>query len=70
MTDRKLPPVADAMAYWSDGRVQVVLHGTTIQDDRATELTTAQALRLAEMLVRSARQGLAEPPTGLEYRGG
>ncbi len=60
MTDRKLPPVADAMAYWSDGKVQVVLHGTTIQDDRATELTTAQALRLAEMLVRSARQGLAE----------
>ena len=70
MTDRKLPPVADAMAYWSEGKVQVVLHGTTIQDDRATELTTAQALRLAEMLVRSARQGLAEPPTGLEYRGG
>jgi hypothetical protein len=58
--DRKLPPVADAMAYWSEGKVQVVLHGTTIQDDRATELTTAQALRLAEMLVRSARQGLAE----------
>jgi hypothetical protein len=58
------------MAYWSEGKVQVVLHGTTIQDDRATELTTAQALRLAEMLVRSARQGLAEPPTGLEYRGG
>ena len=70
MNDRKLPPVADALAYWSEGRVQVVLHGTTIQDDRATELTTAQALRLAEMLVRSARQGLAEPPTGLEYRGG
>ena len=60
MNDRKLPPVADALAYWSEGRVQVVLHGTTIQDDRATELTTAQALRLAEMLVRSARQGLAE----------
>jgi hypothetical protein len=60
VTDRKLPPVADAMAYWSEGKVQVVLHGTTIQDDRATELTTAQALRLAEMLVRSARQGLAE----------
>jgi hypothetical protein len=60
MNDRKLPPVADAMAYWSEGKVQVVLHGTTIQDDRATELTTAQALRLAEMLVRSARQGLAE----------
>jgi hypothetical protein len=60
MNDRKLPPVADAMAYWSEGKVQVVLHGTTIQDDRATELTTAQALRLAEMLVRSARQGLLE----------
>jgi len=60
VTDRKLPPVADAMAYWSEGKVQVVLHGTTIQDDRATELTPAQALRLAEMLVRSARQGLAE----------
>jgi hypothetical protein len=55
-----MPPVADAMAYWSEGKVQVVLHGTTIKDDRATELTTAQALRLAEMLVRSARQGLAE----------
>jgi hypothetical protein len=37
----------------------VVLHGLTHRDDRATELTTAQALRLAEMLVRSARQGLA-----------
>jgi hypothetical protein len=60
MNDRKLPPVADAMAYWSEGKVQVALHGTTIKDDRATELTTAQALRLAEMLVRSARQGLAE----------
>jgi hypothetical protein len=60
VSDRKLPPVADAMAYWNEGKVQVVLHGTTIKDDRATELTTAQALRLAEMLVRSARQGLAE----------
>lgn len=70
MSERKLPPVADALAYWSEGRVQMVLHGTTIQDDRATEMTTAQALRLAEMLVRSARQGLSEPPTGLEYRGG
>jgi len=70
VSERKLPPVADALAYWSEGRVQMVLHGTTIQDDRATEMTTAQALRLAEMLVRSARQGLSEPPTGLEYRGG
>lgn len=60
MSDRKLPPVADAMAYWSEGKVQVVLQGKTIQDDRATELTVAQALRLAEMLVRSARQGLTE----------
>jgi hypothetical protein len=70
VSERKLPPVADALAYWSEGKVQVVLHGLTHRDDRATELTTAQALRLAEMLVRSARQGLAEPPTGLEYRGG
>lgn len=60
MTDRRLPPVADALAYWSEGKVQVVLHGLTHRDDRATELTTAQALRLAEMLVRSARQGLLE----------
>ena len=59
MSERTLPPVADAMAYWSEGKVQVVLHGMTYRDDRATELTTAQALRLAEMLVRSARQGLA-----------
>jgi hypothetical protein len=48
------------MAYWSEGKIQVVLHGLTHHDDRATELTTAQALRLAEMLVRSARQGLLE----------
>jgi hypothetical protein len=46
--------------YWSEGKVQVVLHGLTHHDDRATELTTAQALRLAEMLVRSARQGVLE----------
>ncbi len=60
MTDRRLPPVENAMAYWSEGKIQVVLHGLTHHDDRATELTTAQALRLAEMLVRSARQGLLE----------
>jgi hypothetical protein len=60
VTDRGLPPVADALAYWCEGKVQVVLHGRTYHDDRAVELTTAQALRLAEMLVRSARQGLLE----------
>jgi hypothetical protein len=60
VTDRKLPPVADALAYWSKGKVQVVLHGTTIQDDRTTELTIPQALRLAETLVRSARQGMPD----------
>jgi hypothetical protein len=60
VTDRRLPPVENAMAYWSEGKIQVVLHGLTHHDDRATELTTAQALRLAEMLVRSARQGLLE----------
>lgn len=60
MTDRKLPPVADAMAYWSEGKIQVALQGKTIQDDRTTELTIPQALRLAEMLVRSARQGMLD----------
>ncbi len=60
MTDRKLPPVADALAYWSHGKVQVALHGMTHQDDRAAELTPAQALRLAEMLVRSAREAMTQ----------
>lgn len=60
MSDRKLPPVADAMAYWSEGKIQVALQGKTIQDDRTTELTIPQALRLAEMLVRSARQGMLD----------
>jgi len=60
VSDRKLPPVADAMAYWSEGKIQVALQGKTIQDDRTTELTIPQALRLAEMLVRSARQGMLD----------
>jgi hypothetical protein len=48
------------MAYWSEGKIQVALQGKTIQDDRTTELTIPQALRLAEMLVRSARQGMLD----------
>lgn len=69
MSDRQLPPVRDALAYWCGGAVQVALHGEDYKDDRAATLTPAQALKLAEQLVRAAREALLEP-TGLEYRGG
>jgi hypothetical protein len=51
--------------------VQLVLHGLDHKDDRVVELTPIQALRLAETLVRSAKDILeAAAVTGLEYRGG
>ena len=71
MSDRKLPPVTDAFAYWYEGKLHVSLHGNTAGDDRRTELTPMQALRLAETLVRSAKDILEAPDlTGLEVRGG
>jgi hypothetical protein len=63
--------VREAFAYAHPERVQLVLHGLDHKDDRVAELTPMQALRLAETLVRSARDILEAPDlTGLEVRGG
>jgi len=59
VTDRNLPPIADALAFWHQGKIKMVLHGMTYADDRAAELTPIQALRLAETLTRAAREALA-----------
>jgi len=71
MSDRVLGPVREAFAYAHPERVQLVLHGLDHKDDRVAELTPMQALRLAETLVRSAKDILeAAAVTGLEFRGG
>jgi hypothetical protein len=71
MSDRNTLPITDAFAYWYEGKLHVSLHGNTAGDDRRTELTPMQALKLAEQLTRAAREGLtAAAVTGLEYRGG
>ncbi len=69
MSNRQLPAIHNAFAYWRNGAVHFALHGDAAGDDRAGTLTPAQALKLAEQLVRAAREALLEP-TGLEYRGG
>lgn len=71
MSDRVMGPVREAFAYAHPERVQLVLHGVDNKDDRVAELTPLQALRLAETLVRSAKDILETASlTGLEYRGG
>ena len=71
MSDRVLGPVREAFAYAHPERVQLVLHGVECKDDRVAELTPMQALRLAETLIRSAKDILeAAAVTGLHYRGG
>jgi hypothetical protein len=58
MSDRKLPQVTEAFAFWHQGKVQVALQGSTYGDDRTAELTPMQALRLAEALTRATREAL------------
>lgn len=58
MSNRKLPEVTEAFAFWHQGKVQVALHGPTYGDDRTAELTPMQALKLAEALTRAAREAL------------
>ena len=71
MSDRVMGPVREAFAYAHPERVQLVLNGVEAQNDRVAELTPLQALRLAETLVRSAKDILETASlTGLEYRGG
>lgn len=60
MSDRNLPPISDAFAYWSRGKLQVVLHGREPGDDRVGELTAVQAIKLAETLIRAAREAMAQ----------
>ncbi len=70
MPEYYLPKLKEAVAYLDDSRqIRLALHGYDYADDRVGTLTPAQALRLAEYLVRAAREALVEP-TGLEYRGG
>jgi hypothetical protein len=73
VTDRDLPPVKEAFAIWHQGQIRLVLNGSTYADDRVADLTPAQALRLAETLVRSAREALTEwrdePPGGISKGG-
>lgn len=56
MSNRQLPPTADAFAYWREGKVHLALHGLTPSDDRATTLSPAQALKLAVSLIQSVRE--------------
>lgn len=56
MSDRLLPQITDAIAYWDRGKVQLVLHSDHYRDDRNGTLTPTQALKLAEALVRAARE--------------
>jgi len=58
MSNRQLPRTVDAFAYWRDGKVNLALHGPEPSDDRATTLTPAQALKLAEQLTRSVREAM------------
>lgn len=56
MSDRLLPQITDAIAYWDRGKVQLALHAEHHRDDRSGTLTPTQALKLAEALVRAARE--------------
>jgi hypothetical protein len=70
MGEYHLPKLKEAVAYLDDSkRIRLALHGHDYADDRVGALTPAQALKLAEYLVRAAREALVGP-TGLEYRGG
>jgi hypothetical protein len=57
MTDYRIVPLKEALAYArpDDSMVRVALHGHEYNDYRVL-LTPAQALALAEMLIRSARE--------------
>lgn len=59
MAEYQLPKVREAIAYLDDSkRIRLALHGYDYADDRVGELTPAQALKLAEYLVRAAREAV------------
>lgn len=59
MPDYHLPKIREAIAYVDDSKqLRIALHGHDYADDRVGTLTPAQALKLAEYLVRAAREAL------------
>lgn len=55
-----LPKIREAIAYVDDNKhIRLALHGHDYADDRVGTLSPAQALKLAEYLVRSAREASA-----------
>jgi hypothetical protein len=59
MPDYHLPKIREAIAYLDDSKqLRIALHGYDYADDRVGTLTPAQALKLAEYLVRAAREAL------------
>jgi len=59
MSDRKLPKIEEVFAHQEGKTVKIAFHGADCTDDRRGELTPMQALRLAEMLTRAARDALS-----------
>ena len=56
MSERQLPPIKEALAYWHRGQITIALHGEVPADDRTCTLSQRQALRLAEFLIRAVRE--------------
>ena len=58
MINRRIIPMKEALAHagQEDGFVRIALHGYDYENDFRGLLTPAQALALAEMLIRSARE--------------
>ena len=59
MPEYHLPKIREAIAYLDpDKQLHLALHGHDYADDRVGKLTPAQSLKLAEYLVRAAREAL------------
>jgi hypothetical protein len=56
MTDNGVVKAALAHARAHDGLVRIALHGHDYESDCARLMTPAQAMSLAEMLIRSSRE--------------
>jgi hypothetical protein len=57
MTERRIVAMKEAFAYpRKEGMILVALHGYDYESDFRTMLAPAQALALAEMLIRSSRE--------------
>lgn len=57
MANPRAIPMKEAFAYAREGEmILIALHGYDYENDIRAMLTPAQALALAEMLIRSARE--------------